>query len=80
MVHEVQRPDIVWFFKSVLLRESACCQDQCKLRVAEGAFAITRHLLCESFAIKPDDNPASGQQCVVELELLYILETAIGHT
>ena len=43
------------------------------------ALCLAPASLGEAFAVQPDDDPAVGQQGVVQLKLLDILEPAVGH-
>lgn len=38
-----------------------------------------KNTLGEAPAIKPDDNPAGGEQRIVKLKVLHILKAAVGH-
>ena len=82
MVHEVERPGVIWFLKVVLLSKSAQANRSMYLTIHN---KITRDRLAqgtvlgEPLAIDPDDNPASGQQGIVCLEVFDVFKSAVSH-
>ena len=78
MVHQLQSPAIAWLVKVVQRAKSAFRRNLLSLP-PEKALCLAPASLGEAFAVQPDDDPAVGQQGVVQLKLLDILEPAVGH-
>jgi hypothetical protein len=81
-VHELQGLCVVGLLKVVLPRKASSI-DQVSAPRIEWIWSSTCgnvHAPREALAIKPHDNPAARQQCVIELKLSDILIAAVGHT